>query len=87
MSRSKSKIQPVPAYVEAVLPVPLRRSFTYRIPAEFGTAIKLGARLKVPFGKRTITGYAVKLHSELPADIDFDESRIKDIIEVSTTSR
>ena len=72
-----------PQYVEAVLPVPLRRSFTYRVPASMSDTIKLGARLKVPFGKRSLTGYAVKLHDQLPSDIEFDESKIKDIIEVS----
>ncbi|MEP6944778.1 MAG: hypothetical protein ABJA02_02590, partial [Acidobacteriota bacterium] len=83
MAPSKAKLQPLPAYVEAVLPVPLRRSFTYRVPAELRGEIKLGARMKVPFGKRTITGYAVKLHPELPADIEFDKAKIKDIIEVT----
>ncbi len=73
----------LPAYVEAVLPVPLRRSFTYRVPEEMRGTIKLGARMKVPFGKRSLTGYAVKLHAELPADIEFDVSKIKNIIEIS----
>ena len=83
MPTPEAKISPIPAYVEAVLPVPLRRSFTYRIPDTMRGAIKLGARVKVPFGKRSLTGYAVELHAELPADIEFDESKIKDIIEVS----
>ncbi|HEX3100731.1 MAG TPA: primosomal protein N' [Pyrinomonadaceae bacterium] len=83
MSTPETKISPVPTYVEAVLPVPLRRSFTYRIPEEMRGSIKHGARLKVPFGKRSLTGYAVELHAELPSDIEFDESKIKNIIEVS----
>ncbi len=83
MSTQAAKISPQPTYVEAVLPIPLRRSFTYRIPEEMRGSIKLGARLKVPFGRRSLTGYAVELHTELPAAIEFDESKIKDIIEVS----
>ena len=83
MPASEHKNSRLPAYVEAVLPVPLRRSFTYRIPEEMRGSIELGARLKVPFGKRSMTGYAVELHADLPADIEFDESRIKNIIEVS----
>ena len=63
--------------------MPLRRSFTYRIPEYLRGAINLGARVKVPFGKRNMTGYAVKLHAELPADIEFDESKIKDILEIA----
>ncbi len=83
MSPPAAKISPLPNYVEAVLPVPLRRSFTYRIPETMRGAIRLGARLKVPFGKRSLTGYAVELHADLPTDIEFDESKIKEIIEVS----
>ena len=83
MSPQPAKISPLPTYVEAALPVPLRRVFTYRIPETLREQVKLGARLKVPFGKRSMTGYAVGLHPELPIDIDFDESKIRDIIEVS----
>lgn len=70
-------------YVEAALPVPLRRVFTYRLPEEMRGVIKLGARLKLPFGRRNVTGYAVGLHTELPTDVDIDESKIKNVIEVS----
>ncbi len=70
-------------YVEAALPVPLRRVFTYRLTEEMRGVIKLGARLKLPFGRRNVTGYAVGLHTKLPADVDIDESKIKNVIEVS----
>ena len=83
MPTPKSISDSLPAYVEAVLPVPLRRSFTYRVPDELRGTIAVGARLKVPFGKRIVTGYAVKLHTDLPVDIEFDESKIKHILEVS----
>ncbi len=83
MPSSEPKSQPLPMYVEAVLPVPLRRAFTYRIPAEMQGSIKLGARLKLPFGRRNLTGYAVGLHTELPADVEIDESKIKAVIEVT----
>jgi primosomal protein N' (replication factor Y) len=83
MPSSEPKIQPVPAYVEAVLPLPLRRAFTYRIPESMKGHIKLGARLKLPFGKRVITGYAVGLHVTLAREIDVDEIKLKDVIEVT----
>ena len=44
--------------------------------------INLGARLKLPFGRRNLTGYAVGLHTELPAGVEIDESKLKDVIEV-----
>ncbi len=72
-----------PKYVEAALPVPLRRVFTYRVPAEISGSIQIGARLKLPFGRRSMTGYAVELHTELPADVEVDESKIRDVIELS----
>jgi primosomal protein N' (replication factor Y) len=73
----------LPVYVEAVLPVPLRRSFTYRVPSAMSSRIKLGARLILPFGRRNLTGYAVGLHAELPRDVEIDESRIKEVIELT----
>ena len=83
MSTSEAKDQTLPRYVEAALPIPLRRVFTYRVPEEMREKLKLGARLMLPFGRRNLTGYAVGLHTELPADVEIDESKIKDIIEVT----
>ena len=82
MSTSEVKILPLPVYVEAALPVPLRRVFTYRVPAAMRASIKLGARLMLPFGRRNLTGYAVGLHVELPPGVEIDISKIKDIIEL-----
>jgi len=83
MSSPEAKILSLPRYVEAALPIPLRRVFTYRIPEEMRGTLKLGARLLLPFGRRSLTGYAVGLHTELPSDVEIDESKIKDIIEVT----
>lgn len=69
-------------FVEAVLPVPIRRSFTYLIPDEFPDTIQLGSRLKLPFGKRNLVGYAVGLHECLPDEIEVDASKIRPVAEV-----
>lgn len=82
MPARSAKKSPQPAYVEVVLPVPLRRAFTYRIPAAMSAEIKLGARLRLPFGKRELIGYAIDLHAELPADLDVDEAKLKDVAAV-----
>lgn len=74
---------PLPTFVEVVLPVPLRRSFTYRLPEALRAQVKLGARLMLPFGRRTMTGYAVELHSEIPQDVDIDEAKIRDVLELT----
>jgi primosomal protein N' (replication factor Y) len=83
MSSPEAKTSPLPAYVEAALPVPLRRVFTYRIPEKMRGTIKLGARMMLPFGRRNLTGYAVGLHTDLPPDVEIDESKIKDIIQLT----
>jgi primosomal protein N' (replication factor Y) len=79
----QAALSPQPTFAEIALPVPIRRTFTYRLPDSMRNAIKLGARVKVPFGRRTMTGYAVELHPDLPAEADVDESKIKDVIELT----
>ncbi|MEQ1642635.1 MAG: primosomal protein N' [Pyrinomonadaceae bacterium] len=82
MPSSEPQISKPIAYVEVVLPVPLRRAFTYRVPEVMQGTIKPGARLTLPFGRRNLTGYAVELHEDLPAGIEIDESKLKDVIKV-----
>lgn len=83
MSRSQNKTSQLPRFVEAALPVPIRHTFTYRIPEEVRNAIKIGARMLVPFGKRNLTGYVVALHEEFVAKQDLKESDIREIIELT----
>ena len=69
-------------FVEAVLPVPIRRAFTYKVPEDLRGTIRIGARLRLPFGKRDLVGYAVNLIDELPPEADIDEAKLKNVIEV-----
>jgi primosomal protein N' (replication factor Y) (superfamily II helicase) len=48
-----------PSLVEVALPVPLRRTFTYGVPEGLAPAIALGARVRVPLGRRVISGTVV----------------------------
>lgn len=72
-------------FAEVAVPVPLRQTFTYRIPEEFRPEMRIGARVLVPFGKQILTGYAVAFHSDI-ADIGLDSelspADIKDIVEL-----
>lgn len=70
------------SYVEVALPLPLRRTFTYRLPVGFSDRVRLGARLSVPFGNRKLVGYAVALHAEIPADLDIAADAIKEASEL-----
>ncbi len=54
-------------YVEVVLPLPLQRLFTYRLPSEFYELAMPGKRVFVPFGNRKIyTGIIVNVTNNKP---------------------
>ncbi|HUR98786.1 MAG TPA: primosomal protein N' [Pyrinomonadaceae bacterium] len=69
-------------FVEVALPLPPRRTFTYKLPAERFHNVSLGARVMVPFGNRLMTGYAVALHDTLDPAIGVEEAALKDVVEV-----
>jgi primosomal protein N' (replication factor Y) len=46
-------------FVSVAVPVPLRRLFTYAVPAALSGKIQRGVRVAVPFGKRKLPGYVV----------------------------
>ncbi len=77
-----SKDSPLPEFVEVALPIPLRQTFTYRLPVGLRENIRLGARLLVPFGKRQLTGYAVALHAEINPELEIEDETIKDALEL-----
>ncbi len=86
MSKPASKTffndKPLPKYVEVALPIPLRQTFTYSLPTGLRENIEIGARVLVPFGTRSLTGYAVILHEELCEELEIEESAIKDVLEL-----
>jgi len=45
--------------VEIAVPLPLRDSFTYSVPDDLAEKLALGARVKVPFGRRKLVGYVL----------------------------
>jgi primosomal protein N' (replication factor Y) len=65
-------------FVEVAVPVHVAQTFTYRLTPELSTHAKLGARIKVPFGRKLVTGYIVALHDQLPPEIGLAEEDIKD---------
>jgi primosomal protein N' (replication factor Y) (superfamily II helicase) len=67
----------MPRYCEVALPVPLRSTFTYAIPATLDGVPLIGRRVVVPFGRRAMTGVALA-ESDRPPDL----ARIKEIAEV-----
>lgn len=60
---------------EVMLNRPLRNSFTYRVPPSLHSAISLGKRVVVPFGKKREVGVCV----ELPRESKLPEQKLRDI--------
>jgi primosomal protein N' (replication factor Y) len=58
-------------FAELVLPVPISKFFTYRIPRELNDRVKIGQRAIVPFGvKKILTGVITRLHNQPPVDYE-----------------
>lgn len=55
-------------YVEVALPLPLPRTFTYRVPVELQGDARPGARVLVPFGPRERIGWIDRVLPAPPAD-------------------
>src|SRR5690348_14320998 len=64
-------------FCEVALPVPLRSTFTYAIPARLRDAEMVGSRVVVPFGRRAMVGVVAKLAAK-PAAL----KNIKEIVEL-----
>jgi primosomal protein N' (replication factor Y) len=59
-----------PAYASVAFPLPLKATFTYRVPAAWGAPPPVGARVTAPFGRRHLTGLVVETCELPPAGLD-----------------
>lgn len=60
----------VTVFADLILPIPVPRLFTYRVPRGMAEQLKIGARVIVPFGKnngRVLTAIVARLHNSPPA--------------------
>ncbi len=54
-------------FIDVILPIPVKKTFTYRITADEYDFVKVGARVAVPFGKSKIyTALVYKIHQTPP---------------------
>jgi primosomal protein N' (replication factor Y) len=61
----------VTRFVEIILPVPIPKLFTYRVPVALGDKVRAGQRVIVPFGpKKILTGVIVNVHETPPRDYE-----------------
>jgi len=62
-------------FADILLPLPLKETYTYRVPAEFASRISPGMRVIVPFGrKKSFSGIVAAIHRLPP-----EEGEIRDI--------
>lgn len=56
-------------FVDVVLPIPVHKEFTYRVPYELNDAICIGGRVIVPFGKSKLyTAIVTRISETAPAE-------------------
>ena len=58
-------------FVDVLLPVPIPRLFTYRVPVEYDELVLPGVRVIVPFGpKKILTGVIERVHHKPPREYE-----------------
>jgi len=56
-------------FVDVILPVPIFREFTYRIPYDMNEIVRSGIRVVVPFGKsKYYTAVVTRIHENVPTE-------------------
>ncbi|MDH5366066.1 MAG: primosomal protein N' [Cyclobacteriaceae bacterium] len=69
-------------FANIILPIPLPKSFTYRIPVDMEKDLLIGSRVIVPFGRRKIlTGIVLLIHSSPPQN--YEARYILDVLDHS----
>ncbi len=63
--------------IDVAVPMPVQRTYTYRVPRELDGAVKVGMRVLVPFNRRQVTAYVLGPGTPLPEDI-----AVKPIVDV-----
>ncbi len=66
------------SYVDVVLPVPLRQSFTYKVLSDI--ADLTACRVYVPFGKRFAIGFVIRHHND-KVNTSYEIKTVRDIID------
>ncbi len=74
--------EPITYFADVILPVPIPKAFTYRIPQDLNEAIQVGFRVIVPFGRqKIITGIIKNIHQSAPEK--YEARYILDILDTS----
>ncbi len=61
-------------FADVILPLPLYKYFTYRVPADLQSSLQSGSRVVVPFGrKKYYTAIVARLHDVMPQGYEVKE--------------
>jgi primosomal protein N' (replication factor Y) len=55
--------------IDVAVPMPVHRTYTYRVPPELDGAVEIGMRVLVPFKRRQVTAYVLGPGAPLPETI------------------
>lgn len=70
-------------YAEVAVPLHVFQTFTYRLTGNLGAQATPGARILVPLGRKSVTGYIVAVLDELPASLaELDIKDAQDLVDV-----
>src|SRR5215469_10940824 len=73
-------------YCNVALPVPLRSTFTYRVPEALRGQVQEGSRVLVPFRKKSLVGVVVEIGATAPEGAQLrDVSRVLDLAPALTS--
>lgn len=73
-----------PLFADIILPVPIPRMFTYKIPKSLAEGIGIGYRVIVQFGKKKVlTGIVGKVHAKPPQA--YEAKPILDVLDAQAT--
>jgi primosomal protein N' (replication factor Y) (superfamily II helicase) len=75
----------IPSFCHVALPVPLRTTFTYAVPAALRGTVQSGSRVLVPFRKRAMVGVVVEMAESAPPGTKIREiTRVLDFVPALT---
>ena len=82
MIAPQASAESVPQFAQVAIPIHLRKLFTYRVPVSMRVSIRVGSRVMVQLGTKSMAGYIVALLPRLRTGTSLIESEIKDVQEL-----
>ena len=82
MIASQTSAESIAQFAQVAVPVHLRKLFTYRVPPSMRRSIRVGSRVMIQLGSKSMAGYIVALLPRLRTGTSLVESEIKEIQEL-----